>query len=544
MDFAYYGSRESSKELVYELLLNNPPRLIAVDTEAISLKIPEAVGLGIAVSPTDSFYFPVLPEESVLLPEVLQILRRPDICKVFHNSFWDLEVLAHYDIDKSNIADTVIMARLAGARDAKLTTLAVIAGISLPDIPPIKETTFEWSQEQIVTKCCSDAEAAYQLYQKYSQQIDMNYLKTEMKLVPILLTMSAKGLQIDQELRAEIELELESELHMYESIAEDLGFNPSSPKQVAYMLAKDRVFLPFTKGRKSLRTDELTLRKLSHPIAAMTLAYREQKTLYSRYISPLAACERLYTKYHLDSITGRVSSGGSKVSFDTLIFRNIQNIPKGRMRNIFLPDTGLFTDADFSQIELRTLAFISQDDTMQAVFDAEGDIHQATADLMGTSRLLAKSCNFALIYGGTDETLMEIANISSRTKARELRILWAVAYPKANRWIERQQQTAPKAGFITTLYGRRIPLPLEMEESPDRIKRKAVNYPIQSSAAEVVKRAMIRCDEEGLTSRMRLQVHDELLFEGNVVRELEDLDLQHIGPFETPYNVRLLEKWE
>ncbi|GAH12816.1 unnamed protein product, partial [marine sediment metagenome] len=159
----------------------------------------------------------------------------------------------------------------------------------------------------------------------------------------------------------------------------------------------------------------------------------------------------------MDAITGRVSSAR----------HNLQNIPKGRMRSIFLPDTPPFTDLDFSQIELRTLAYIAQDDAMQAIFDSEGDIHQATAELMETSRYKAKSTNFAMIYGATDETLMETAGVTSKAKAQELRLAWSRAYPKAGNWIEAQQQSAPRTGHITTLYGRRIPLPSEMEEKPD-----------------------------------------------------------------------------
>jgi len=542
MKFGYYGKREPKEELVYDLLLNNPPELLALDVECVSLKHPDPVGIAIATSPTDAFYFPIQPEPSSLLPNVLSILSSPSITKIMHNSLFDLRVMP--SIDKTNIIDTLIMAHMAGLRRADLSTVAAIIGKLLPQIPDFKEWIWEWSLEQIMEKCCSDAQAAFEAYHYYKSSIDMDYLKTEMKLIPILLSMSSKGIRIDSQLRAEIEIELENELILYESLAEEMGFNPGSPKQVAYMLAKDKVFLPLTRSRKSLRTDERTLRKINHPIASMVLAYRDQKTLYSRYIKPLRGYDRLHSLFHLDAITGRVSSGGSENSTDKIIYRNMQNIPKGRQRNIFIPDTGIFTDIDFSQIELRTLAYISQDDVMQSIFDSEGDIHQATADLMGTTRKLAKNTNFAFIYGATDETIMETAGVTSRDKAVELRTTWNIAYPKAGEWIAKQQEEALKAGYITTLYGRRIPLPSEMEERPEAIKRKAVNYPIQASAAEIVKRAMIICAEAGLLEPMRLQVHDELLFEGNVVKELQELDLEHIAPFKTPYNVKLLERWE
>lgn len=542
MEFAYYGNRQPRRELVYELLLNNPPKLLSIDTECISLKHPEPVGIAVATSPNDSFYFPIQPEPSALLPRVLSILKDGSITKIGHNLLFDLRVMP--EIDRTNIADTLVMAHLAGLRRADLDTVATLIGSPLPFFPPIKEWIWELSLEQIAEKCCTDAQATFRAYLYYKDRIDMDYFKTEMKLIPILLSMSSKGIRIDQQLRGQIEIDLENELILYESLAEELGFNPGSPKQVAFMLAKEGVFLPMTKKRKSLKTDDVTLKKVNHPIAAMVLAYREAKVLHSRYIKPLRGYDRLYSLFHLDAVTGRVSSGGMENSNEQIIYRNMQNIPKGRMRNIFLPDSGIFTDIDFSQIELRTLAYISQDDAMQAIFDADGDIHQATADLMGISRGPAKNTNFAMIYGATVETILETAGVKDRSAAEALLTSWSMAYPKASRWIREQQERGLKEGYITTLYGRKIPLPSEMEESPDAIRRKAVNYPIQASAAEIVKRAMIKCAEAGLLEPMRLQVHDELLFDGNVVKELEALDLEHIAPFPTPYEVKLLERWE
>ncbi|GAI33213.1 unnamed protein product, partial [marine sediment metagenome] len=245
---------------------------------------------------------------------------------------------------------------------ADLPYLAASIGIALPELPKIKQWIWDLTLEQIVTKCCTDAQATYALYQHYKDEVDAEYLAVEMKLIPILITMSGKGIKVDQPLRAIIEAELADELKVYEDLAEEQGFNPGSPKQVAFMLAKDGVFLPMTKKRKSLRTDEATLRKITHPIAVLALTYRHSKKLYSTYIRPLTGENRCHTNFHMDAITGRVSSAR----------HNLQNIPKGRMRSIFLPDNSPFTDLDFSQIELRTLAYIAQDDAMQAIFDSEG----------------------------------------------------------------------------------------------------------------------------------------------------------------------------
>lgn len=533
--FAHHrrGQPEQVEEtIIYDHLLGSPPSLIAVDVETISLEVPVLVGISVAISPDESFYFPVLPEPSIYLGDIIAILQNSDIVKVMHNSLFDLAALAEFTVDRDNIIDTLLMAHLVGERFADLRTLSANIGFFLPEFPKIKEWIWDLSEEQIATKCCTDAEATFALYLHYEDKVDWDYLRTEMKLIPILLTMSSKGLKVDQNLRASIEIELAADLEAYLSVAEDLGFNPASPKQTAYMLAKDGVFLPMTKSRKSLGTNERILSKINHPIAGFVLAYRECNKLHSTYIKPLKGEERCYTKFHLDAITGRVSS--SK--------HNLQNIPKGRMRNIFLPDSAPWTDIDFSQIELRTLAYITQDDVMQAVFDSDGDMHQTTADSLQIPRYPAKTGNFAMIYGATDETLMEAMSVSKQ-QAREFRVGWYMLYPKAGAWIEQQQFEAPAAGYIKTLYGRKIPLPVGVENL-EKLKRKSINYPIQASAAEIVKRAMIRCAEEGLLGQMRLQVHDELLFDGDVSEKLATLELNHIAPFETPYSIKLLERWE
>lgn len=533
MNFAYHGSRTPDESLVFELLFKDTPKLIGVDTECESLEFPNPVGISIATNGDDAFYFPILPEPSIYLPLVIEILRDKSITKVYHNCIFDLEALEQFEVDGDNIADTLIMAHLAGEKDASLNMLALINNFPLPNIGPFREWIWKYPLTDIITKCCTDAKATYKLYPIYQPKINQAYYELEMRLIPILLTMSKHGLKIDQRLRAQIQGELEEELLLYESLAEEMGFNPSSPKQVAFMLAKDKVFLPMTKKRTSLCTDEATLKKVNHPIAQMVLAYRTQKKLHSTYIYPLTGAARCYTHFHMDAITGRISSNK----------HNMQNIPKGRVRNIFLPDDGVFTDIDFSQIELRTLAYISHDPVMMAMFESGEDFHQATADLMGIERRIAKNANFATIYGATVDTLLETAGITDRRKALELMELWRIAYPTAAKWVTEQQKNGIRNGYITTLFGRRIPLPVELEKA-DKLARKAVNYPIQGSAAEIVKRAMLICADAGLMDVLLLQVHDELLFNGDVTDKLIKLDLDHIAPFHTPYEVKLLERWE
>ena len=196
MRFAYYGREKPTEQLLYDMLLSSPPKLLAIDVESVSLEILEPVGIGIAVSPTDAFYFPVLLEPSPFLPDIINILRDASITKVFHNALFDLQVLAEYNIDQSNIIDTLIMAHLAGARDARLLTLALSAGRLLPSLPALKQWIFELTEEQIAEKCCSDAQATWVVYHHLLPGMDMDYLTSELQLLPILLAMSAKGIKI------------------------------------------------------------------------------------------------------------------------------------------------------------------------------------------------------------------------------------------------------------------------------------------------------------------------------------------------------------
>jgi DNA polymerase-1 len=362
--------------------------------------------------------------------------------------------------------------------------------------------------------------------------MDMEYLNIEMELIPILLEMSYRGLLIDQEARRELELRLEKEVKYYQDLCEGEGFNPGSPQQVAYILAKRGAYsvlprIPFTKGYRSISTEEKVLNKMDDPMAAIVLNYRTKSKLLNTYIKPWGMDERAYCRYHLDAITGRPSSTN----------RNMQNIPAGEPRGVFIPDDGVWTDIDFSQVELRTLAYLAGDREMQYIFESGGDIHQYTADFLGIERKLAKNTNFAIIYGATDETLAETAGIRNIARARELKERWFRLYVEAGDWAQERQLKALEYPYARTVFGRNIRLPTLEEEDSGGIMRKAVNYPIQGSASEVLKRALIMCKE----LPMALTVHDEILFDGKV--ELPN-GLEHIAPFYTPISVKYLQRWE
>lgn len=544
--FYYYGEVQPYKGIYQEYLTS--PKLIGVDVETISLKERIAIGVSIAVQPNLCFYFPLFPKESPVTP--WHLLKDKSVTKVFHNAIFDLGCLTEFEVDESNIKDTNIMSRLLCYKDNSLIGLSYV---HLMEVHEVKEfllshnatMMLECPQEATAKKCMQDSGASLKLFYELLPRTDMEYLNIEMQVIPILLKMSRRGVLIDQQVRFMQEEILEDEVDGYTKMCEEIGFNPGSNQQVAYTLAKRGAYnvfskLPFTKSRKGLSASEETLAKMDDPLANLVLVYREKSYLLSHYIMPWAKEERAYCRFHMDAITGRPSSTD----------RNMQNIPKGETRGMFLPDSGTWTDTDFSQIELRTLAYLSQDREMQYIFNlpqhlpdgsrnTEADIHFQTAEFMGIKRDFAKNVNFAMIYGATDQTIAETAHIRSVERAGQLKKMWFAKYPQAGDYISYVQADALKTGRARTVFGRDIRLPTEDEESIDGIGRKAVNYPIQGTAAEILKRALIRCKDMD----MALQVHDELLVDGFILYD-EFKPLENIAPFRTPVEVKYLERWE
>jgi len=539
--FYYYGDIEPKGGLYTDYLTD--PKTIAIDVETISLKERIAIGVGIAPSSKMAFYFPLFPKPSEYTP--WHLLKNPEVKKLFHNAPFDLLCLREYEISNENISDTSIMAHLLNISPARLIDLVshvALCGEELyecritKDILGKGQIMLDLPEETVAKHCCQHTVATYHVHNHLLPKVDVDYYNTEMEVIPVLINMSFRGLLIDQEARAKLQTKLDKEVEYYLDLAYTEGFNPGSNQQVGYILAKRGAYsvfnkIPFTrggkKGKKSLSTSEETLDKMDDPLAAMVLDYRDKSKLLSTYIRPWANEDRAYTRFHMDAITGRVSSTD----------RNMQNIPKGEPRNIFLPDNGVFTDADFSQVELRILAHLSGDREMQAIFDdPNGDIHQETADFLNIPRRPSKNVNFAMIYGATDATIAETAHIRSISRAKQLKEMWFEKYREAGNYIQYIQEEALKHPYATTLYGRSIRLPTIDEESEGGIMRKAVNYPIQGSAAEILKRALVKCKDLPLA----LQVHDEILVDGKV----ELPDLEDISPLHTPIEVRYLERWE
>ena len=397
------------------------------------------------------------------------------------------------------------------------------------------------AEEESGEKLNAEASVMIPLAQKLREELERGgtlklYEDIEMPLIYVLASMEQEGINLDTAMLKEYGMALSKELDDIEKrvreMAEDPSLNVSSPKQLSVILY-DKMDLGLGKKGGGRSTDEETLMEIidKHPIIPAILEYRNLKKLISTYIEPLPALVsgssgKLHTTYNQAlTATGRLSS----------VKPNLQNIPirteRGReIRRAFIPSRpdGLILSADYSQIELRLMAHMSGDPDFIDAFRQGRDIHSATAskifgipeeELTKEQRGRAKTANFGIIYGISSFGLSQRLNIP-RAESKKLIEDYFRSYPKVKEYMTGMTEMAKKDGYVTTLYGRRRYLPdINSRNQVVRglAERNAVNAPIQGSAADIIKVAMIRLwkrlQNENLKSKMVLQVHDELVFD-------------------------------
>ena len=399
-------------------------------------------------------------------------------------------------------------------------------------------------KEALLEKAYAEASLMIPLYNKLLPELKSGdllplYETIEMPLIEVLADMEYQGIKIDRKMLAEYSLQLTEELNETEisvrEISGDQSLNLSSPKQLGILLYEKLKLVKEAKktSKKNYSTDEETLSELIdvHPVISKILDFRNLKKLLSTYIDPLPTLiqpdtGKIHTTYNQAlTATGRLSS----------VRPNLQNIPirteRGReIRKAFVPsfENGLIMSADYSQIELRLMAHMSGDSLFINAFRAGKDIHAATASkifgvpedqLTREQRNRAKVANFGIIYGISAFGLSQRLGIP-RQEAKQLIEGYFASYPQVENYMNQMIQSAKEIGYVTTLYGRKRYLPDINSKNPTvrgLAERNAVNAPIQGSAADIIKVAMIRVFESiqqnNLKSKMVLQVHDELVFD-------------------------------
>ncbi|GAB3422729.1 DNA polymerase I [Erwinia aphidicola] len=539
-------------------------KLFAFDLETDSLDTLSAniIGLSFATAPGEAAYLPVAhdyldaPEQldrQAVLDRLKPLLEDPKALKVGQNLKYDRGVLDNYGIQLQGIQfDTMLesyaLNSVAGRHDMdslaarwlshKTVTFEEIAGKGKNQL-----TFNQIALEQAAHYAAEDADVTLQLHLKMWPELEKEqgpknvFEQVEMPLVPVISRIERNGVLIDQNILAAHSQELGARLAELELKAHELAgepFNLSSPKQLQTILFEKQGIKPTKKtpgGAPSTSEEVLAELALDYPLPKVILEHRGLSKLKSTYTDKLPLMinphsGRVHTSYHQTvTATGRLSSSDP----------NLQNIPvrndEGRrIRQAFIaPKGSRIVAADYSQIELRIMAHLSQDKGLLSAFASEQDIHRATAaevfgvaldKVSGEQRRSAKAINFGLIYGMSAFGLSRQLNIGAG-EAKKYMDLYFERYPGVLQYMESTRELAAEKGYVETLDGRRLYLPDIKASNAMRRKaaeRAAINAPMQGTAADIIKRAMIAVDEwlsaqETPQIKMIMQVHDELVFE-------------------------------
>lgn len=583
-------SREKLESLVEKIKKKG---MVSLDTETTSKNPMEAglVGLSFSVEEKEAFYVPVghrYPgvEKQMDLRECLDFLRQvledDAIKKVGQNIKYDAEVLKLHGIDLKGIYfDTMIASYVInpGLRQHNLDYLAQHylnhKMIGFSDVVGKGKGARNFSEvhlKQAGDYSCEDADITLRLMHRLEEHLrrDKNedlFYDLEMKLLPVLMDMELIGIKIDTIFFETMSASFEDQLKTIEKeIYDEAGmeFNIHSPKQLGYVLF-EKLRLPVqgkTAKTKSFSTDVKVLKKLAalpRKTPGLVLRYRTLSKLKSTYLDALvrmvdSRTGRIHTSFNQTvAATGRLSSSNP----------NLQNIPvrgiEGReIRKGFIAEEGcVLFSADYSQVELRVLAHYSEDKAFTEAFERGDDVHALTAaDILGVERnrvtpdmrRIAKAINFGIVYGMGFQKLSEEVGIPSR-EAKEYIEAYYEKYQGVARFKEEMIRMAREKGYVTTLLNRRRYLPDILHRNRvirSESERMAVNTPVQGTAADLIKLAMIRIRDrlrdKGFQSRMLLQVHDELVFEVPE-DELEALmpvveeEMEEVYPLRVPLKV-------
>lgn len=541
----------------------------AFDTETTSLSVMDAelVGISIAIDDHQAWYIPVPADRKAaeqVVDSLRPILENEAVEKIAQNAKYDYSILKRYGVEVSApvfdtmIAHYLLQPEMQHNMDYLSEVYLKYRPIPTSDLietkqKKVSESLFDFDADEkpatmrevpvakVMEYCCEDSDVTLQLYKIFKKELKKEKLESlfydiEMPLVKVLADMELTGVRLDVAALKESEGILNNELKRIEArITEIAGhpFNPLSPKAVGTVLFDELRLDPKAKKTKSgqYTTNEEVLQKLKDksPIVDEILNYRGVKKLLSTYIEALPlevnpTTGRIHTSFNQTvTATGRLSSSNP----------NLQNIPirdaLGReLRKAFIPDEGeVFFSADYSQIELRIMAHLSQDPNMTEAFLSGEDIHAATAakiyhlpvaEVSKLQRTKAKTANFGIIYGISVFGLANRLNIP-RGEAKELIDGYFETYPKIQEYMNKSIEVARAKGYVETLFGRkRVLADISSANATVRgyAERNAINAPIQGTAADIIKIAMVRIarriKKEGLKAKLLIQVHDELNF--------------------------------
>lgn len=552
-DYQLVDTEEKMNELCGKIFTSSA---VSVDTETTSTDAMKAelVGLSFSIEENKAFYVPIPSEreEALKIVNIFKgVYESPDLMKIGQNIKYDIIVLANYGVKFNGpifdtmIAHYVLQPELRHNMDYMAEVYLNYKTIHIDELIGPKgkgqKNMRSLSPSEVYKYASEDADVTLKLKNIFEVELKKNGLyslfeEIEMPLVPVLARMEMNGVRVDTESLAETSRQFAERMSTIEKEIHEMAgmdFNISSPKQVGEVLFDKLKIVDKAKKTKTGQyvTSEDVLQNLKsrHPIVEKILDYRGYKKLLSTYVDSLPQLINPKTGHIHTSYNQAVTSTGRLSSSDP----NLQNIPirdeNGKeVRKAFIPDEGCeFFSADYSQIELRIMAHLSQDENMIEAFTQGYDIHAATAakiykipieEVTADQRRKAKTANFGIIYGITVFGLAERMEVS-RAEAKELIDGYFATYPKVREYMDRSIQMARERGYTETMFSRRCMLPdINSHNAVVRgyAERNAINTPIQGSAADIIKIAMVRIDRrmqaENMRSKMILQVHDELNF--------------------------------
>lgn len=583
-----------SKKVSYQLIDNETKRaeiiqilstkkIIALDTETTSPDAmnAELVGMSFSYAENQAYYVPVpekYEEALKVVREFKELLEKEEIVKVGQNIKYDMIVLAHYDIEvRGDLFDTmvahyVLQPELRHNMDYLAEIYLNYQTIPIEQLIGPKgknqKNMRELKPEEVYLYACEDADITLKLKNRLEKELKSNnveelFYKIEMPLVPVLVNIERNGVLLDTESLQQSSAHFTALMQTLEQEIFELAgeqFNIASPKQVGEILFDKLKIVEKAKKTKTGQyvTSEEVLESLRNKnlIVEKILEHRGLKKLLSTYIDALPQLinprtGRIHTSFNQTvTSTGRLSSSNP----------NLQNIPirdeNGKeIRKAFIPDEGhIFFSADYSQIELRIMAHLSEDKNMIDAFMSNYDIHAATAakiyqksikEVDSDMRRKAKTANFGIIYGISVFGLAERMNVD-RKEAKELIEGYFETYPGVKSYMEKSIEIAREKGYVETIFHRKRFLPdINSRNSVVRgyAERNAINAPIQGSAADIIKVAMARIykrfQAEGIKAKMILQVHDELNFsvpldEKEIVEEIVLAEMENAYRMHVP----------
>jgi DNA polymerase-1 len=530
---------------------------IEVETAGEKAIMADLIGIAISPAPGKAFYIPLghqglnqppqLPLAQVIA-RIRPILENAGVGKVAHDGKHVMAVLAGCGVKMDNLNfDPMLAAYLLGEKNLGLKALAfnklgveIVTAAELTGAGKKQSALALLEANRVADYACTSVNIIWGLKETLETELRQQglwqlFTEVEMALVPVLVAMESNGILLDTDLLRDMSLEMGRELlrlekEIYSSVGHQ--FNINSPQQLGKVLFEELRLPQSRRTKTGYSTDASVMEALRgvHPVIELILQYRQLSKLKSTYVDALPALMnhktgRVHTNFNqTGTATGRLSSSDP----------NLQNIPiRTEMGNkirkaIIAPPGAYLLSADYSQIDLRVLAHLSQDPGLIAAFAQDEDIHASTASkLLGIPeeevtpemRRNAKTVNFGVIYGMSDYGLEQATNLS-REEAAQFIALYFEKYPKVKEYLEATKEQARKLGYVQTVLGRRRFLP-EISSVNRMVRegaeRMAINAPVQGSSADIIKIAMINLyremEKRRLKSKMLLQIHDELLFE-------------------------------